>query len=94
MAPKKTKKKKASSKVKKEPKPEEEESKVPLNWPEYKDPDIYTPRAKLKIALAAPITSKFCTFQMSYRPSFEVVDSVVSLFLSSIYGRDNGHSPS
>ena len=60
MAGKKVKKKKASSKAKKEPKPEDDEAKVPLNWPEYKDPDIYTPRAKLKIALAAPITPKFC----------------------------------
>ena len=47
--------KKKSSKEKKEG-DDDEDDKVPLDIPEYKDPDIYTPKAKLKICLATPIT--------------------------------------
>ena len=42
------KKKKAKAKVEKDPDAEEED-KCPIEFPEYQDPDIITPRAKLKI---------------------------------------------
>ena len=54
--PKKSKKKtkKKKSKVKKDP--IDDEDKCPIDIPEYQDPEIYTPRANLRIVLSTPYT--------------------------------------
>ena len=58
MALKKKKKvKKAAKKVKAEG-DDDDENKCPIEFPEYQDPDIITPRAKLTIRLATPIIQK------------------------------------
>ena len=54
-------KKKAKKKVKKKAakkEPVEGEEKPLYDFPEYEDPYIFTPRAKLKIVLASPIVTK------------------------------------
>ena len=57
---KKTKKKK-TKKVKKGSDDESEE-KTPLDFPEYEDPDITTPRCDLKIQLASPMCTKLSKY--------------------------------
>ena len=62
--PKKVVKKKAKVKEEKEKKDDDDdENKSPIQFPEYKDPKIYTPRAKLKITLADPLCWKL-SFQI------------------------------
>ena len=57
MAVKKKGKKKVKKKaVKKEP--VEGEEKPLFDFDEYEDPNIYTPRAKLKIVLASPVVTR------------------------------------
>jgi len=51
-------KKKVKKKKSKEKKEDDDEEKPIIDIPEYKDPDIYTPKATLKICLATPITQK------------------------------------
>lgn len=54
--PKKAAKKKGKKKKAKAAKdPDDDEEKCPIEIPEYRDPNIYTPRAKLKINLAVPV---------------------------------------
>ena len=53
------KKKSTKKKEKKEKDPDEEdENKCPIEIQEYRDPDIYTPKTTLKIALVKPISTK------------------------------------
>ena len=54
------KKKKTKTKIIKEKKEgdEEEENKLLIDFPEYEDPDLNTPIAKLKIILATPVAMK------------------------------------
>ena len=69
--PKKVKKKSTKKKEKKVKDPDEEdENKCPIEIEEYRDPDIYTPRTKLKISLAKPISSKLCKFFQSDHNKF------------------------
>ena len=61
--PKKAVKKKSKKKKAKAAKdPDDDEEKCPIEIPEYRDPNIYTPRAKLKIRLAEPIVSMLSKF--------------------------------
>ena len=60
--PKKVAKKKAKKKAKKEKNDDDDEDKPAFEVPEYKDPDIYTPRAKLRITLANHISKKLGKF--------------------------------
>ena len=54
------KKKKTKTKIIKEKNEgdEEEENKLLIDFPEYEDPDLNTPIAKLKIILATPVAMK------------------------------------
>ena len=56
--PKKVVKKKVKKKAKKEKNDDDEEEKPVIEIPPYEDPDVYAPRAKLIIQLAAPISQK------------------------------------
>ena len=56
--PKKVAKKKAKKKAKKAKTDDDDEEKVAIEIPPYEDPDLYAPRARLKIQLAAPISQK------------------------------------
>ena len=56
--PKKVAKKKSKKKAKKEKKEDDDEDKPTFEVPEYRDPEIYTPRAKLKIMLANHVSTK------------------------------------
>ena len=56
-AKKKVKKKAKKKSVKKEP--VEGEEKPLFDFPEYEDPNIFTPKATLVIILASPIVTKF-----------------------------------
>ena len=67
--PKKVAKKKVKKKAKKEPKDDDDEEKPTFEAPEYRDPDIYTPRAKLKILLANHVSTKL---GKSFRPTIVV----------------------
>ena len=58
MVVKKKKKGGTKKKEKKEKDEDDEEEKCPIEFPEYQDPDIITPRAKLKIQLAVPMSAK------------------------------------
>ena len=49
----------------KEKKDDDDEEKPIIDIPEYKDPDIYTPKATLKICLATPITQKLSKYLLS-----------------------------
>ena len=60
---KKGKKKKISSKVKKKTENDGENKSI-MEAFEYKDPDLYTPRAKLEIKLASPYTPKLSKFKL------------------------------
>ena len=60
--PKKVKKKSAKKKAKKEKKDDDDDEKPTFEVPEYRDPDIYTPRAKLKILLANHVSTKLGKF--------------------------------
>ena len=72
--PKKVVKKKKKAVKKEKPEGEEDdEPKSKLWWPEYQDPEIFTPRAKLKVALAAPIISKL-TFSVEMMVTARVED--------------------
>ena len=55
-------KKKVKKKKSKEKKEDDDEEKPIIDIPEYKDPDIYTPKATLKICLATPITQKLSKY--------------------------------
>ena len=63
MPGKKVKKKSKKSKAKKEKKDDDDEEKPTFEVPEYKDPDIYTPRAKLKIVFANHVFAKLGKYQ-------------------------------
>ena len=54
MAPKKKAKKKKAKKEKEEKDPEDEEEKCPIEIPEFLDPMLCTPRAKITVCLATP----------------------------------------
>ena len=56
--PKKVAKKKVKKKAKKEKTDDDDEDKPTFEVPEFKDPDIYTPRANLRITLANHISAK------------------------------------
>ena len=59
----KKKKGKKKSKAKKQKNPDDEdEDKCPIEFPEYLDPDIVTPRAKLKIQLIENICPKLSKY--------------------------------
>merc|ERR1712151_1222088 len=51
-------KKKVVKKKKKVKTEDDDEEKIALEIPDYEDPELYAPRARLKIELAAPISSK------------------------------------
>ena len=58
MPKKKAVKKKKKSKKTKEKGDDDDEEKCPIEIPPYQDPDEYAPKARLKITLAAPISTK------------------------------------
>ena len=61
--PKKVKKKAKKSKAKKEKKDDDDEEKPTFEVPEYKDPDVYTPKAELDIRFANHVFAKLGKFQ-------------------------------
>ena len=63
---------------------DEDENKCPIEFPEYKDPKIYTPRAKLKITLAEPIIMKL-SFQIEV-----MITTRVEEILEMIVDRHDG----
>ena len=83
--PKKVVKKKTKKKEEGEKKDDDEdENKCPIEFPEYKDPKIYTPRAKLKITLAEPIIMKL-SFQIEV-----LITTRVEEILEMIVDRHDG----
>ena len=81
--PKKVKKKSAKKKAKKEKKDDDDEEKPTFEVPEYRDPDIYTPRAKLKIMLANHVSTKLgkFTFNSIINSIYKFSKSVSNAFL-------------